>query len=252
MEKHITRLRFMKLVLAGGAAFTPGLAAFGDAKLDDLRGDRVGWARLKTPGPDWQRHAGADPMLTTFFHDKTSLNIEQKWYVADVNNLDALCHFPFMFSQSLAPITEEASRKNIAEFIRRGGFVLVDACHDIHVTPDFDQFLHDHFAFYSAVLPEAKIVPLPSTHDIYRIFFEIPDGKPPQTFMSNIYDEHKASQPLFGVMIDRRMAGLIGIGGWQCGWDHVTEHSSISPEGTDIACMKMVANIYIYAMTQTG
>ncbi len=124
----------MKLLLAGGAAFTPGLAALGAVKLDDLRGDRVGWARLKTPGLDWQRHAGADPMLTTFFHDKTTLNIEQKWYVADANNLDALCHFPFMFSQSLAPITEEASRKNIAEFIRRGGFVLVDACHDIHVT----------------------------------------------------------------------------------------------------------------------
>ncbi len=70
--------------------------------------------------------------------------------------------------------------------------------------------------------------------------------------MSNIYDEHKASQPLFGVMIRGRMAGLIGIGGWQCGWDHVTEHSSMSPEGTDVICMKMVANIYIYAMTQTG
>ena len=242
----------MKLLLAGGAAFRPGLTALGAAKLDDLRGDRVGWARLKTPSPDWKRHAGADPMLTTFFHDKTTLNIDRKWYEADADNLDQLCHFPLLFSQGLAPITEQASRNNISEFIRRGGFMLVDACHDIHVTPDFEEFLRQQNAFYAAVLPEAKIVSLPATHDVYRIYFQIPDGRPPHTFMSTIYDPAKAAHGLLGVMIGSRMAGIISVCGWQCGWDHVTEHPSLSPEGTDVACMKMVANIYIYAMTQTG
>ena len=68
----------MKLLLAAGALFTPGFAALG-AKLDQLRGARLGWARLKTPSPDWKRHAGADPMLTRFFHDCTSLNIDPEW-----------------------------------------------------------------------------------------------------------------------------------------------------------------------------
>ncbi|HWB59566.1 MAG TPA: DUF4159 domain-containing protein [Chthoniobacteraceae bacterium] len=248
---NITRTRFLKLLVAGSGGLF-GLSAFGAAKLDDLRGDRVGWARLKTPSPDWKRHAGADPMLTTFFHEQTTLNIDKVWYEADANDLDALCHYPLLFSQGLAPVVDPAGRKNIAEYIRRGGFMLVDACHDIHVTPDFDQFLRDQNAFYAAILPEAKIVDIPPTHDIYKIYFQFPDGKPPHTFMSDVYDPAKAAHGLYAVMIGKRMAGLISVCGWQCGWDHVTEHSSMSPEGTDIICMRMVANIYIYAMTQTG
>ena len=236
----ISRLKFLKLMLAG-VAITPGLAAFG-AKLDDLRGDHVGWARLKTPSPDWKRHAGADPALTTFFHNQTTLNIDQKWYVADANSMDQLCQYPFLFSQGLAPITEQASRDNIAEYIRRGGFMLVDACHDIHVTPDFDEFLRDQIAFYTAVLPEAKIVSLPSTHEVYQVFFTIPDGKPPHTFMSDIFDPHKASFGLYGVMIGSRMVGIISLCGWQCGWDRgrQREHSEyVTGRGRTWLCMKL-------------
>jgi hypothetical protein len=250
MKKHITRSHFLKLLVACGA-FTPGLAALG-AKLDDLRGDRVGWARLKTPSPDWKRHAGADPILTKFFHDYTTLNIDRVWYVADADNLGQLCQYPFLFSQGVAAITGEAGQNNISEFIRRGGFMLVDACHDIHVTPDFDEFLRQQIAFYSVALPEAKIVSLPMTHEVYRCFFEIPGGRPPHTFMGDIYDPRKARHGLYGVMIDSRMAGIISLCGWQCGWDHVTEHPSPAPVGTDIACMRMVVNIYIYAMMQNG
>ena len=249
----ISRQKFLKLLLAGGAALAPGLRALGDARLDNLRGDRVGWARLKTPSPNWKRHAGADPMLTQFFHDHTTLNIEPKWYEADAADLDQLSHFPFLFSQGLDMITEPASRHNIAEFIRRGGFMLVDACHDIHVTPDFDEFLRQQNAFYADILPEAKIVPLPVTHDVYQIYFKFPDGKPPHTFMSGVYDEQKAAHGLLGVMIGKRMAGIISVCGWQCGWDHVTEHPSPVEQGTeDVLCMRMVTNIYVYAMTEIG
>src|SRR5438128_1383224 len=62
---EITRLRFLKLLLAG-AAFSPGLSMLG-SRLDDLRGERVGWARLKTPSPHWKRHSGSDPVLMKFF-----------------------------------------------------------------------------------------------------------------------------------------------------------------------------------------
>lgn len=170
----ISRSRFLKNLLAG-AVFLPGLGALGNA-FDSLRGDRVGWARLKTPSPEWRRHAGSDPILTKFFRDETTLNIDSTWYVADANDLDELCKYPFLFSQGVGVITGQAGRSNIAEYIRRGGFVLVDACHDIHVTPDFDEFLRQQIEFYSAALPEARVVALPATHDVYRCHFQIPDG----------------------------------------------------------------------------
>jgi len=245
--KDISRANFLKTLLAG-VVFLPGAAAFASA-VDKLRGDRVGWARLKTPSPDWKRHAGSDPILTKFFRDETTLNIDATWYVADANDLGELCRYPFLFSQGVGVITDQPSRSNLAEYIHRGGFLLVDACHDIHVTPDFDEFLRLQIAFYSAALPEARVVALPATHEIYRCHFQIPDGRPPHTFMSNVYDPNKVRYGLYGVMIGLRLAGVISLCGWQCGWDHV-EYPSPSPVGTDVACMRMVVNIYIYAMAQ--
>ena len=228
----------------------PGLSVFG-ADLDHLRGDRVGWARLKTASPWWRRHAGADPVLTKFFRDQTTLNISPVWYAADVESLDELCRYPLLFSQNVGVVADQPGGNDVAEYIRRGGFMLVDACHDVHVTPDFDEFLRQQFNFYSVVLPEAQIVSLPTTHDVYRCFFQFPDGKPPHTFMGNVYDPRKARHGLYGVMIGSRMAGIIGVCGWQCGWDHVTEHASpATPTGVEEACLRMVVNIYIYAMMQ--
>jgi hypothetical protein len=246
----ISRRLFLQRLLAG-AVLAPGITAFG-ASFDRLRGDRVGWARLKTPSPDWKRHAGSDPILTKFFRDETTLNIDPTWYVADADALAELVRYPFLFSQGVGMVTGQAGQDNLAEYIRRGGFVLVDACHDSHVTPDFDEFLRQQIEFYAKVLPEARVEELPTTHEVYRCHFPIPGGRPPYTFMSNVYDPKKAAHGLYGVMIGTRMAGLISLCGWQCGWDHVTEYPSPSPAGTDVACMQMVVNIYIYAMMQGG
>ncbi|MGO8766874.1 MAG: DUF4159 domain-containing protein [Limisphaerales bacterium] len=243
----ICRRHFLRTLIAG-AALAPGLTAMGG--VDSLRGDRVGWARLKTPSPNWKRHAGGDPILMKFFRDETTLNIDPTWYVADANDLGELCQYPFLFSQGVGVITGQVGQGDIAEYIRRGGFVLVDACHDIHVTPDFDEFLRQQIEFYSAALPGARVVTLPATHDVYRCHFQIPNGHPPHTFMSNVYDAKKAAHGLYGLMIGSRLAGIISVCGWQCGWDLVTEYASTASAGTDVACMQMVVNIYIYAMTQ--
>jgi len=242
----ISRRCFLTTLLAAttGSALASGIGN------DHLRGDRVGWARLKTPSPQWKRHAGSDPILTKFFHDETTLNIDPAWYVADADDLNELCRYPFLFSQGVGAICAQTGRDNIAEYIRRGGFVLVDACHDRHVTPDFEEFLRQQIDFYSAALPEANIVTLPATHEIYRCHFQIPDGRPPHTFANNLYDPAKARHGLYGVMIGSRLAGVVSLCGWQCGWDLVTEHRSPAPVGTEVVCMRMVVNIYVYAMLQ--
>ena len=242
---HITRKHFLRLLLAG-VAFAPGLAAFASS-MDRLRGDRVGWARLKTPSLQWRRHSGSDSTLMQFFRQQTTLNIDPTWYVADVENLAEMCKFPLLFSQGVHMVSSVTGRENVAEHIRRGGFLLIDACCNRDITPDFDVFLQQQTDFLAATLPEARVVPLPASHEIYRCCFQIPDGRPPHTFFNNLYDPHKAAFGLYGVMIGRRMAGLISLSGLQCGWDHM-----IAPVGHDVACMKMLVNIYTYAMLQGG
>lgn len=242
---EISRLRFLKLLLAG-AAFAPGLAALGRG-LDELRGDRVGWARLKTPDPQWRRHSESDPTLMQFFREQTTLNIDPTWYSSDVENLGEMCKYPLLFSQTVRVVADDSGRNNVGEYIRRGGFLLVDACCNKEVNPDFEVFLQQQTDFLAVALPEARVTALPASHEIYRCRFQIPDGHPPHTFFQNVYDPQKAKLGLYGVMIGSRMAGLVSLSGLQCGWARMR-----APAGHDVACMRMLVNIYIYAMLQGG
>ena len=241
----ISRTEFLRRLLAG-TLLLPGFAALGGA-LDSLRGDHVGWARLKTVEPDWRRHAGGDPTLMQFLRNQTTLNIDPQWQSADMHVLDEMRQYPLLFSQGVHVVIEPPARANVAEYIRRGGFLLVDACCNRGVTPDFDVFLQQHKDFFAAELPEAQVVTLPPEHEVYRCFFPIPDGHPPHTYFKNIFDPNKYRHGLYGVMIGQRMAGLVSLSGLQCGWDRMT-----APPGHDTACMRMLVNIYIYAMTQGG
>jgi hypothetical protein len=212
-----------------------------------LRPEAVGWARLKTPGEFWMRHAERDPTLMQFLRENTTLNIDPTWYVADVDNLSQMCAYPLLFSQGIHMLNTPTARANLAEYMRRGGFLLIDSCINKGVTPDPDEFLRRQIAMLEEILPEASIEPLPSNHDVYSCFFHIPDGRPPHTFFEDVYDADWDKFGLYGVMIGHRMAGIISLSGLQCGWAGM-----IAPAGHDVDCMKMVVNIYIWAMMQGG
>lgn len=213
--------------------------------LNQLRGERVGWARLKTPSQHWMRHATGDPVLMQFLRENSSLNIDPKWYVADSEHLSEMCAYPLLFSQGVHMVSSATGRANIAEYMRRGGFLLIDACINKNITPDPDRFLAQQTAFLADVLPQARVLPLPPDHYIYHCYFQFPEGKPPHTYCDNVYDARWARHGLYGIWLGSRMAGLISLSGLQCGWDKM-----VAPPGHDVVCMKMLVNIYVYAMLQ--
>ena len=222
---------------------SPFLASGQDA--DALRPEAVGWARLKTPSEWWRRHSNGDPTLMRFLRDNTTLNIDPTWYVADVENLPQMCAYPLLFSQGIQMLDTAASKKNLGEYMRRGGFLLIDACINTNVTPDPDEFMRGQIAMLAEILPEARVAELPPNHDIYRVFFQFPEGRPPHMYMDNTYDPDWAKFGLRGVMIGNRMAGLISMSGLQCGWAGM-----VQPPGYNVKCMRMLVNIYIWAMMQ--
>lgn len=240
----ISRAHFLKTLLFGALSL-PG-SACADKVLDKLRGDRVGWARLKTPSAHWKRHATGDPVLMQFLQRQTSLNLDPKWQVADVERLDEMQLYPLLFSQGVHMVQSATGRSNVAEYVRRGGFLLIDAC----CNPNINGMSHDDFfgrerEFLGAVLPEARVVALPAEHFVYRCFFQFPEGRPPHTYFNNVYDARKARFGLYGITNQSRGAGILSLSGLQCGWDRM-----IAPAGHDVLCMQMLVNIYIYAMTQ--
>jgi len=243
MNRRIYRAALLPLLLVMASVLRVSAQDPGDA----LRPEAVGWARLKTPSEWWRRHASADPTLMQFLRDNTTLNIDPTWYVADVENLKQMCAYPLLFSQGIGMLNTPTSKANLGEYMRRGGFLLIDACINTNVTPDPDVFFAQQKEMLSEVVPEATVVELPPDHDVYNCFFQFPDGKPPHTFMENIYDPAWDKYGLYGIMIGHRMAGIISLSVLQCGWAGM-----IAPEGHQVDCMKMVVNIYIWAMMQGG
>lgn len=224
---------------------TPTTGAQGDL---GSPASRVGWARLKVPGPlnVWRRHAEADPVLAHFLHTQTTLNIDQTWYFADVENLEEMVAYPLLFAQSIADVTTAGGKSNMAEYVRRGGFLLIDQCCNRGINPDDSAYLLAQQQMLAEILPEARVELLPNDHEIYRACFEIKGG-PPHTYFNNIWDEERSKRGLYGIMIGDRMAGVITLSGLQCGWAGM-----IAPAGHDVKSMKMAMNIYIYAMLQSG
>jgi len=164
-----------------------------------------------------------------------------------VENLSAMCAYPFLFTQEIDSIRSPTGRNNLTEFLRRGGFLMIDTCINAFINPDPDACYQRQVRTLAEILPEAQIIPLPPGHPVYHCNFDFPADKPPHTFHENIFDERWNKYGLFGIRLGPQLAGVISLSGLQCGWSRVRV-----PPGHSELCLKMLVNIYVYAMTQAG
>lgn len=225
------------------AACLSSAAQLEAASVKEGRGGRVGWARIITGSEAWKRHSEADHRLTQFIRKSTSLNIDPTWYAADPADLEQLSGYPLLYTNNLTDVVDSAKQKNLQEYVRRGGFILVDACINPTITPDPDAFLVRHTALMKTIVPGAEVRRLPDTHDVYRQYFAMKDT-PPHTFMDDVFDSRWSHHGLYGVFSGERMVALITLSGLQCMW------SSHPDRGAATESMKMIVNVYVYAMTQ--
>ena len=208
-----------------------------------LPGGKVEWARLKTQGPYWDRHARSDPRLLRFIRNTASLNIDPVWHAADVEDFQQMIAYPFIFSDGLHRVTDLQGIQNLREYFKRGGFIFIDSCINTDINPDPDAFLKMQITTLQRILPDARVERLPDNHEIYHNCFDMKDGLP-HTFMRNIYNPAWAKHGLYAVYSGDRLVSLISLSGLQCGWD------SMNPDPEHVTkCMKMMVNIYVYAIT---
>jgi hypothetical protein len=234
------KIAFALLALAGSVSAT---SAASTNSPDEPRGGRVGWARLITPHPEWNRHARSDDVLSTFIREKTSLNIDPTWYSADPAAVDQLCQFPLIFTNDVVSVKNPNHLENLREYLHRGGFLLIDACSNTSVNPDPDKFLARHTALLTQLVPKVQVRALPATHEIYHSLFTMRQ-MPPHVYYGNRPTKQWSRHGLYGAFDGDRMIALISLSGLQCGWDHM----STSRDAEE--CMRMIVNIYVYAMTR--
>jgi len=235
-----TRARFFR---SGLVAFALGLGTLAQAHDFSGIGGVLAWARLKTESSHWKRHAGSDPRLLLFMRTNTSLNIDTSWHWADVEDLDQMCQYPFLFSEGLHHVVDLQGQANLREYLKRGGFIFIDSCINTDINPDPDVFLQSEIDTLQRVLPDAQVTALPPDDSIYRICFVMKDGLP-HTYMNNIYNPQWAKHGLYAVHSGGRLVSMISLSGLQCGWD------GMKPDREHIReCEKMMFNIYAYVIT---
>ena len=227
---------WMRFFLVAALLVTP-LAA---DPLPNLPGGKVEWARLKTPSPSWDRHAASDRYLLEYIRSSTTLNIDPVWRAADVEDIHQICTYPFLFSEGLG-FVDEMGRKNLSEYIRRGGFLFIDSCIAPNVNRREDDFIATQLTALHEILPDMRTESIPADHEIFHNCFDMVDGLP-NTRIDDLPDW--PPEGLTAIYSKNRLVSIMSVSGLQCGW------AGIIPSQVHATnCMKMMINIYVYAIT---
>lgn len=210
-----------------------------------FRGGKVEWTRLETSDPYWNRHSDGDGRLLRLLRDNTSLNIGNMWHSVRASDLDSLCAYPFVYAADVSVLSEQQG-KNLAEYLKRGGFLLVDCCINKAINKDPRAFLERQVALLTRYWPELRLVELESQHPVFSIYFRFENG-PPMTRELGSWSMTE-NFPLWSLMDGDQIVGMISLSGLQCAWSGVGYGRGRDEQ--PIEAMKMATNIYLYAMSR--
>jgi hypothetical protein len=206
------------------------------------RGGRVGWARMITPDYQWNIHDNQDPKLARFIQRQTSLNIGPVWNSVSPEDLEGLCSYPFVYVKDLLRVSGPLALRNIQEYLRRGGFLCVDPCTAHMSSEDAQTFLHMHADWFARLIPGCVVRELPDNHPLYRCYFTVGVDDLFTPDMINLGAVKPSHIGMWGVFQGDRMIAVLSISGLECGWPQTPERV--------LGCMKMIVNIYVFAMTR--
>lgn len=233
---NCSRRTFLRrcVVASLGAAVLPAIALADTAR-------KIQWARLRTPGRNWNIHGDQDDVIAEFIALNTGIRIEPKATTVGPEAVDPLCAFPLLFTNDVAPLVDPVHRANLREYLRRGGFVFVDACIDPRVTPSFPDYFRANLEFFLRLFPGAQVRMLKENHAIFRSYFAIEEadtrtGRGERGHWGNV------SAALYGIYDGDDMIALLSLDRLRCGWPNDPERMT--------ACVKLITNIYVYAMTR--
>ena len=239
------RRTFLKSALALGVLglFAPRSLGQEAADFEALRGSRVSWVRLKFPvtADHWQGatlgwfyHPTGDVLLIDWLRKNTTINIKQEWNIVDVGELEQMCEFPMLFLSGKGKINLSSRQKrNMREYLLRGGFLFVDDCVALR-QPREDVFFLSIISMLHEILPEVETRQLPMDHPVFNCYFKIPRWEHLQG----------VDHGLWGAWYQGRLIALMDASDLHCGW--VGFHFN---ERQREFSYKITANIYVYAMT---
>lgn len=189
--------------------------------------------RLRYSGGDWYNDPDIIPNLAVAINTRTELKIPREEVILSLNDPE-IYSYPFLFITGHGKIEfSKTELQNLRNYLWNGGFIYVDD----------DYGMDEHFREeLSKAFPKHKLIQLPTDHEIYTIFYELPEGLP------KIHEHYKGAPKGYGLFLKGKLALFYTYNSnISDGWASPSVYRD--PEELREKALKMGINIYIYAMT---
>ncbi len=189
--------------------------------------------RVRYSGGDWYNDPDIIPNLAKAINKQTDIKIPEKEIVLSLSDSE-IYTYPFLFITGHGKIEFSKSElQNLKNYLWNGGFIYVDD--DYGMDKYFREELNKAF-------PKHELVQIPTDHQIYKVFYELPEGLP------KIHEHYKGAPKGYGLFLKGRLALFYTYNSnISDGWAARGVYKD--PEPLREKALKMGINIYIYAMT---
>ena len=243
MTNPMNRARFLRLLLSAGAgvALAP-LTRVAEAQASIAGGEPYDFwfTRLMYDSGDWDVDQRMPSNLLDALIQYTTLRVDPRERVvalADPRMLVA--PMAYLAGHKLVEFNPD-ERRNFEQYVRNGGFVLVDDYnHDID-----GLFAKSFEAEMATIFGSDALQKLPNDHPLYRSFFDF-DEPPATGFELNGWGDDLVHDYLKGISIDGRLGVLYSNKDYGCELDYDFRNKRWLAEDN----ARFVVNIVMYALT---
>ena len=170
----------------------------------------------------------------------TDIVVAPSGVIVPLGSRDVL-RYPFTYLTGHLPVRfSPAERANLAEYVRRGGFLFVDD-HNHDIDGQFHKTVTEELVRACGPLED-----LPKDHALYRAFFEFPDGPPTTSHELNGWGDNLVHRSLQALIERGRIAVLYSNKDYSSEWSyHAANKRFLSVDNTRFA-----VNLVVYALTR--
>lgn len=198
------------------------------------------WATAQYESGDWDSAPLVGLNITDSVARYTSIKVSPTPVIVSLWSPDVL-RFPFLFLTGHLPVRfTESERRNVRDFVERGGFLFVDD-HNHDIDGVFHKTATEELRRTCGVLAD-----LPNEHELYRTVFRFADGPPTTSHELNGWGDNLVHKHLQAVIVNSRISVLYSSKDYSSEWNYHPE----SKRFFSIDNTRFGVNVVVYALTR--
>jgi hypothetical protein len=226
-----------------GVALAPGPsgAPTGAALAEALHQPFV-FATLRYRSGNWDSAPLVPQNLIHSLAQYTDVAVAPEGVVVDLAS-EEIFRYPVLYLTGHLPVRfSDAEARNLRHYVERGGFVFMDDHnHDID-----GAFHRTATAELARIFGDEALGPLPNDHELYRTFFDFPDGPPTTSHELSGWGDGLIHPELHAVLVDGRIGVLYSNKDYSSEWSyHAVNKRFLAVDNT-----RFGVNILLYALTR--